>query len=132
MDTAGGHHRHTVRLPASGSTLSREMPWHASSQAGLPGLTRGEHKTVLPSNVNFSCNPIRTNRKEVGMIRKTLTHALMGLRALSVGMLVVGLLVSFGPNIAHADADDAENTLLIWAGDQAHQAPDFIAVVNFD
>jgi selenium-binding protein 1 len=47
-------------------------------------------------------------------------------------MLVAGLLVSFGPNIAHADADDAENTLLIWAGAQAHQAPDFIAVVNFD
>jgi hypothetical protein len=31
-----------------------------------------------------------------------------------------------------AVAKPAENTLLVWAGDQAHQAPDFVAVVDFD
>src|SRR5262249_31764737 len=25
-----------------------------------------------------------------------------------------------------------ENTLLVWAGDKAHEAPDFLAVINFD
>jgi hypothetical protein len=31
-----------------------------------------------------------------------------------------------------AFADKKENTLLVWAGDQDHQAPDFVAVVDFD
>jgi hypothetical protein len=31
-----------------------------------------------------------------------------------------------------AFADKTENTLLVWAGDQAHKAPDFIAVIDFD
>jgi hypothetical protein len=35
--------------PSSGSTRSRETPWHASCQAGLPGLTRGEHEALSPS-----------------------------------------------------------------------------------
>jgi selenium-binding protein 1 len=45
---------------------------------------------------------------------------------------MAGLCASFGPNVARADADDAEKTLLVWAGDQAHQAPDFVAVIDFD
>jgi hypothetical protein len=31
-----------------------------------------------------------------------------------------------------AFADKKENTMLVWAGDQDHQAPDFVAVIDFD
>jgi len=29
-------------------------------------------------------------------------------------------------------AENSENTLLVWAGDQAHSAPDFVAVIDFE
>jgi selenium-binding protein 1 len=34
--------------------------------------------------------------------------------------------------VTPAFADSAENTLLVWAGDAAHTAPDFVAVIDFD
>jgi hypothetical protein len=43
-------------------------------------------------------------------------------------VLAAGLLLGATP----AFSDTAENTLLVWAGDQAHKAPDFVAVVDFD
>jgi selenium-binding protein 1 len=42
--------------------------------------------------------------------------------------MAVGLLVG----VTSAFADNAENTLLVWAGDAAHKAPDFVAVIDFD
>jgi hypothetical protein len=44
---------------------------------------------------------------------------------------VIGLLLS-GWGISPAFARHAEDTLLVWAGDQARKAPDFIAVIDFD
>src|SRR6266446_10995062 len=44
------------------------------------------------------------------------------------GALVTGLL---GGTIL-AYADKPENTLIVWAGDKAHEAPDFLAVIDFD
>ena len=53
----------------------------------------------------------------------------------TLGALAVVSLLS-GSSVPSAAADDqredAENTLLIWAGDQARIKPDFIAVVDFD
>src|SRR5947209_3866073 len=43
-------------------------------------------------------------------------------------VMAVGLLLGATP----AFADNAENTLLVWAGDKAHMAPDFVAVIDFD
>jgi selenium-binding protein 1 len=48
--------------------------------------------------------------------------------------LAVGLLSSIPPSLAH-DNDygrDDDQTLLVWAGDKAHEAPDFLAVIDFD
>src|SRR5437762_2130102 len=48
--------------------------------------------------------------------------------------LAVGLLLSAHLAVAH-DNDYARNddqTLLVWAGDKAHEAPDFLAVIDFD
>jgi selenium-binding protein 1 len=47
---------------------------------------------------------------------------------LAGGIVAIGLLLS----IALAAARDGEETLLVWASDQAHLAPDFLAVINFD
>src|SRR5215467_5721688 len=44
------------------------------------------------------------------------------------GALVATLLVSAPP----AGAERPENTLLVWTGDQTRQAPDFVAVIDFD
>ena len=66
------------------------------------------------------------------MMQRTPTHALVYLRHLALGVLMASLLVSFGPNVARAEADDAEKAPRVWAGDQARVAPDFIAVVDFD
>jgi selenium-binding protein 1 len=46
------------------------------------------------------------------------------------GIIAAGLLC--GVTLAFADADGAENTLLVWGSDQAHIAPDFVSVVDFD
>ena len=58
------------------------------------------------------------------------------LRLVVLAVLVVGLVVvgsrSNATRVAADDREDAETTLLVWAGDQAHQAADFVAVVDFD
>jgi len=68
------------------------------------------------------------------MTRHAPTRAFGGLRLLLLGVLMASLVVTLRSNATRVDADDADNekTLLIWAGDQAHQAPDFVAVVDFD
>ncbi len=62
-----------------------------------------------------------------GHLRRT--HAV----ALSLLAIVgAGHIVACGDgNDSNPAADTQENTMLIWAGDQAHIAPDFIAVVDF-
>ena len=44
------------------------------------------------------------------------------------GVTAIGLLLGTTPTFAQTE----ENTLLVWAGDKAHEAPDFLAVVDFD
>jgi hypothetical protein len=43
---------------------------------------------------------------------------------------VIATGLSLGVTLAFADS--AENTLLVWAADKAHIAPDFVAVIDFD
>src|SRR6201995_2112495 len=45
--------------------------------------------------------------------------------------LAVGLLLSPHLTLAHDGRED-DQTLLVWAGDKAHEAPDFLAVIDFD
>lgn len=44
------------------------------------------------------------------------------------GLLAAGLLLG----VTMAFVDKPEQTLLVWAADQAHLAPDFVAVIDFD
>jgi len=44
------------------------------------------------------------------------------------GVLAAGLLLG----VTMAFVDKPEQTLLVWAADQAHLAPDFVAVIDFD
>jgi len=75
-------------------------------------------------------------RKENIMAKRLRTEShyavrwILGIAGLSLGLLVAG--VTLIANLAFAKTDDAETTLLVWAGDQAHQAPDFVAVIDFD
>jgi selenium-binding protein 1 len=43
-------------------------------------------------------------------------------------IMAIGLLLG----VTSAFADNEEDTLLVWAGDAAHVAPDFVAVIDFD
>src|SRR5579871_4088879 len=43
-------------------------------------------------------------------------------------IMAIGLLLG----VTSAFADNEETTLLVWAGDVAHIAPDFVAVIDFD
>src|ERR1700733_13488177 len=59
------------------------------------------------------------------------------LRRVVPGILGTGLLITVAPTFAHDEnnnnyARDEDQTLLVWAGDKAHEAPDFLAVVDFD
>jgi hypothetical protein len=47
-------------------------------------------------------------------------------------LAVAAVLAGFGQPPAYADDDRDDNTLLVWAGDQARSKPDFIAIVDFD
>jgi selenium-binding protein 1 len=73
-------------------------------------------------------------RKEKNMAKRLLTQSYYTLDILiasvSLAVLVAGL--TLASHFALAKTDDAETTLLVWAGDQAHQAPDFVAVIDFD
>ena len=62
------------------------------------------------------------------MTGKALKRTLSRLQYVVCGALVTGLLL--GTTLAYAD--QPENTLIVWAGDKAHEAPDFIAVIDFD
>jgi len=62
------------------------------------------------------------------------------MRGMNLGLLFLaaGLVASAGPAGAKGgvfprpDRDRKERTLYVWAGDQARQAPDFLAVIDFD
>jgi hypothetical protein len=62
------------------------------------------------------------------MAEKTLKRTLIRVQNVVRGAIATGLLL--GATLAFAD--HSENTLLVWAGDQAHIAPDFVAVIDFD
>jgi hypothetical protein len=51
-------------------------------------------------------------------------------------VVCAGAIVSLGVSLPAADQGDhrkgGEKTLYVWAGDQAHKAPDFLAVIDFD
>ena len=48
--------------------------------------------------------------------------------AVICGLIATGLLLG----VSLAGSDRGENTLLVWASDEAHKAPDFLAVIDFD
>jgi hypothetical protein len=52
------------------------------------------------------------------------------IRMQKVGGAVIAIGLLFGATLAFAEK--AENTLLVWAADAAHIAPDFVAVIDFD
>lgn len=58
------------------------------------------------------------------------------MRQLRVDSLSLSLLLLIGPatvaGAAAAKSGPGEHVLYVWAGDQTHKAPDFLAVVNFD
>jgi selenium-binding protein 1 len=62
------------------------------------------------------------------MTGTTLLRPLTRLQRVVRGVIATGLL--FGVTVAFAD--NAETTLLVWAADKAHIAPDFVAVIDFD
>lgn len=62
------------------------------------------------------------------MTGTTLPRAPIRVRQVIRILMAIGLLL--GVTSAFADAE--ETTLLVWAGDAAHKAPDFVAVIDFD
>src|SRR5262245_16103329 len=62
------------------------------------------------------------------MIGQVWQHTRSRMQHVVCGALLATLLVG----MPLAGAEQLENTLLVWAGDQARQAPDFIAVIDFD
>src|SRR5438874_2352601 len=62
------------------------------------------------------------------MTGQTVQRTRSRVRPVVYGATLLGLFVA----TTLAFADKAENTLLVWAGDQAHVAPDFVAVIDFD
>ena len=67
---------------------------------------------------------------------KTLRRTRARLRQGICTSMTVGLVLTAIPAFAqyedYRSGQDEENTLLVWAGDKAHEAPDFLAVVDFD
>ena len=60
------------------------------------------------------------------MTRKAPQPSFVGLRQAVIGALMA-LIYATG-----AAAEHTEDTLLVWAGDQARKVPDFVAVIDFD
>jgi hypothetical protein len=62
------------------------------------------------------------------MTSNTVQHTLRRVRHVACGTIAAAFLLC----ATLAAAATSEHTLLVWAGDQAHVAPDFLAVVNFN
>jgi len=62
------------------------------------------------------------------MTATALQRALIRVHQVVRGVMAIGLFLGTTPIFAQNE----ENTLLVWAGDKAHEAPDFLAVVDFD
>jgi hypothetical protein len=62
------------------------------------------------------------------MTGTTQQRTLIRVKRVICGVVATGLLLG----VTLAFAGNAENTLLVWASDEAHIAPDFVAVVDFD
>jgi 56kDa selenium binding protein (SBP56) len=120
----------TTRFP---SVPSRSSPVDSRPYSRQPNL--GEPTSVYT-------NPVQTNHNQPDAghpHRRTCRLVLL------INLLLVGLLLGLGARDAIAQAgsapglhnefergDQGENTLIIWAGDKAHIAPDFVTVVDFD
>jgi hypothetical protein len=96
----------------------------------------------LSESTSAYTNPVQTNHNQpdAGHPHRR-TRGLV----LLINLSLVGLLLGLGAGYAIAQAgsaralhnefqrgDQGENTLIIWAGDKAHIAPDFVTVVDFD
>jgi hypothetical protein len=62
------------------------------------------------------------------MTGTTWRHTILGVAA---GLAATGLLAS-SPLAHDNERGDKEDTLIVWASDKAHSAPDFLAVLDFD
>jgi hypothetical protein len=67
----------------------------------------------------------------LGRFRTALAAVLVVLAIAAAGS-IPGCTGGGGNDSNSASADNEENTLLVWAGDQAHVAPDFVAVIDFE
>jgi 56kDa selenium binding protein (SBP56) len=66
-------------------------------------------------------------------LQRTLIRGQRVARGVIAAGLFLGVTLAFAHRAENADiADSAENTLLVWAADKAHKAPDFVAVIDFD
>src|SRR5215472_12973415 len=61
------------------------------------------------------------------MMRKAPQPSFVGLRQAVIEALMAALTCATG-----AAAEQTEDTLLVWTGDQARKVPDFVAVIDFD
>jgi hypothetical protein len=94
-------------------------------------------------DVSFRLHSRGLPKKEQTRTRGWLLTFIRSVSAIPPPLALICLAVGFGaitlivkPSILHAARGGVhiapEDTLIVWAGDQAHVAPDFIAVVDFD
>ncbi len=62
------------------------------------------------------------------MTGATVQRTLIRVQRVVCSVIAAGLCLG----VTLAFADNPENTLLVWAADKAHIAPDFVAVIDFD
>src|SRR5271155_3799501 len=120
----------TTRVP---SVPIRSFPVDSPQPLPQPNLVES---TATPTN------PVQTTRRQPDA-----GHPHSRTRGLAhlINLSLVGLLLGLGARAAIAQANSAppphnefergdrsENTLIIWAGDKAHVAPDFVTVVDFE
>jgi hypothetical protein len=66
------------------------------------------------------------------MPSRTATRVYWTARYFVGACLLVTIAILFGATRSSAHDDRGDKTLIVWAGDKAHDAPDFLAVVDFD
>lgn len=97
---------------------------------------------VSGNSVHLNSQRWLTNKEPV-RTRGWLMRVAASLRSIPLAVMLLGGATVFGavaiigqPGIVHGARGGVltkpEDTLIVWAGDKAHVAPDFIAVVDFD
>src|SRR5215510_13831555 len=84
--------------------------------------------TPLPGRRGCEHHLDARSERSATMTGKPLQHTRSRVQHIVRGAIVTGLLLS----ATLAFAEKPQDTLIVWAGDQARVAPDFIAVVDFD